>query len=223
MKLKDACFLEGKLWQSRHITLLTKVHIDKAMVFPVVLYGCESWTIKVEHQRICAFKLWCWRRFLRVLWTARKSNQSVLQEINPEYSLEELISKLKLQYFGYLMQRADSLKKTLILGKIEGRRRREWQRMRWLVGITDSMGMSLSKHRQIMKDREAWCAAVHEVTKSQTWLTDWTTTTLRQMFLFSLQFPYGRPSNVYKSYYHLTSKNIPSLCTSLTSFSWVLL
>ena len=111
MKLKDACSLEGKLWQSRHITLLTKVHIDKAMVFPVVLYGCKSWTIKVEHQRICAFKLWCWRRFLRVLWTARRSNQSVLQEINPEYSLEELISKLKLQYFGYLMQRADSLKK----------------------------------------------------------------------------------------------------------------
>ena len=111
MKLKDACSLEGKLWQSRHITLLTKVHIDKAMVFPVVLYGCKSWTIKVEHQRICAFKLWCWRRFLRVHWTARRSNQSVLQEINPEYSLEELISKLKLQYFGYLVQRADSLKK----------------------------------------------------------------------------------------------------------------
>ena len=135
-----------RILKSRDITLQTKVHIVKAIVFPVVMYGCESWTIKkVEHQRIDAFKLWCWRRLLRVPWTARRSNQSILKEINPEYSLGGLILKLKVQYFGYLIQRADSLEKTLMLGKTEGGRRRGQQRMRWLDGITDSMDMSLSK------------------------------------------------------------------------------
>ena len=161
------------IFKIRDITLPTKVRLVKAMVFPVVMYGCESWTVKkADHRRIDAFELWCWRRLLRLPWTARRSNQSILMEVSPGCSLEGLMLRLKLQYFGYLLQRADSFEKTLMRGKIEGRKRRGQQRMRWLDGITDLIHMSLGGLRELVTDREAWRAAIHGVTKSQTRLSD---------------------------------------------------
>ena len=164
-----------RILKSRDITLSTKACLVKAMVFPVVMYGCESWTIKkAKHRRIDAFELWCSRRLLRVPLTARRSNQSILKEISPGCSLEGLMLKLKLLYFGHLMQRADSFEKTLMLGKIEGRRRRGWQRMRWLNGITDTMDMGLGKFQELVMDREAWSAAVHGVTNDWATQLNWT-------------------------------------------------
>ena len=202
--------------KSREITLLTKIHIVKAMVFPVVMYGCESWTIKKpEHPRIDAFELWCWIKLLRDPWTAR-SNQSILKEISPEYSLEGPMLKLKLQYCSHLIRRADLLTKTLMLWKIEGRRRRGWQRRRWLDSIADSMDMSLSKPQQMVKDREAWHAAVHRVAKIQTRVRDWATThfNLQQIwwikiFLFQNGGIWVLAEFQWEHSFYLTAKSTP--------------
>ena len=205
--------------KSRDITLPTKVHLVKAMVFPVVTYGCESWTIKkAECWRINAFELWCWRRLLRVPWTARRSNQSILNKVSPGCSLEGLMLKLKLQYFGHLMWRADSFEKTWMLGKTEGRRRRGWQRMRWLDGITNTMDMGLGGLQELVMDREAWRAAVHGVTKSRTRLSKWTELSMAPPIRTRLSFPHSQsfPSGSFHKALILIHQRADKMKTTIT-------